>query len=60
MVDSCIGPISEYVKLISNDGRIFIVKLEYAFISATIKAMLQGPGKFSETECNEINFKNIP
>ncbi|XP_025191713.1 elongin-C-like [Melanaphis sacchari] len=56
----CNGPNSEYVKLISSDGLTFIVKREYALTSATIKAMLEGPGQFAETECNEINFKDIP
>lgn len=60
MGSGCVGPNSKYVKLISSDGRIFIVKREYALMSGTIKAMLEGPGKYTETDCNEINFKNIP
>uniref|UniRef100_A0A0B6Y8Q5 Elongin-C n=1 Tax=Arion vulgaris TaxID=1028688 RepID=A0A0B6Y8Q5_9EUPU len=54
------GPNSQYVKLISSDGHEFIVKRDYALTSGTIKAMLSGPGQFSEHENNEINFREIP
>uniref|UniRef100_A0A2R9AZ02 SKP1 component POZ domain-containing protein n=1 Tax=Pan paniscus TaxID=9597 RepID=A0A2R9AZ02_PANPA len=43
----CEGPDAMYVKLISSDGREFIVKREHALTSGTIKAMLSGPGHFS-------------
>ena len=56
----CEGPDAMYVKLISSDGHEFIVKKEHAFISATIKAMLSGPGEFAENETNEVNLKEIP
>jgi len=29
-------------------------------MSGTIKAMLSGPGQFSENETNEIHFREIP
>ncbi|BFZ16510.1 hypothetical protein BsWGS_19549 [Bradybaena similaris] len=54
------GPNSQYVKLISSDGHEFIVKRDHALTSGTIKAMLSGPGQFSEHENNEINFREIP
>ncbi|XP_015430840.1 PREDICTED: transcription elongation factor B polypeptide 1 isoform X1 [Dufourea novaeangliae] len=56
----CEGPNAMYVKLISSDGHEFIVKREHALISGTIKAMLSGPGQFSENEANEVNFREIP
>ena len=49
-----------FVKLISSDGHEFIVKREDALTSGTIKAMLSGPGQFSENETNEVNFREIP
>lgn len=57
---SCEGPDAVYVKLISSDGHEFIVKRELALMSGTIKAMLSGPGQFSENETNEIHFREIP
>ncbi|XP_023726880.1 elongin-C isoform X1 [Cryptotermes secundus] len=56
----CEGPDAMYVKLISSDGHEFIVKREHAITSGTIKAMLSGPGQFSENETNEVNFREIP
>jgi len=56
----CEGPDAMYVKLISSDGHEFIVKRDHALTSGTIKAMLSGPGQFSENETNEINFREIP
>eukprot|EP00094_Tigriopus_californicus_P000589 TCALIF_00571-PA protein Name:"Similar to Tceb1 Transcription elongation factor B polypeptide 1 (Rattus norvegicus)" AED:0.21 eAED:0.21 QI:0/0/0.5/0.5/0/0/2/171/133 len=56
----CEGPDAMYVKLISSDGHEFIVKREHALTSGTIKAMLSGPGQFSENETNEVNFREIP
>ncbi|XP_027853135.2 elongin-C-like [Aphis gossypii] len=55
----CEGPDSMYVKLISSDGHEFIIKREHALMSGTIKAMLNGPGEFSESETNEIHFREI-
>lgn len=55
-----IGLNSKYVKLISSNGRMFIVKREHALMPGTIKAILEGSGKYTETDCNEINLKNIP
>jgi transcription elongation factor B subunit 1 len=54
------GPDAMYVKLISSDGHEFIIKRAHAIMSGTIKAMLSGPGQFSENEANEINFREIP
>ncbi|XP_060838511.1 elongin-C-like [Rhopalosiphum padi] len=56
----CKGPNAKYVKLISSDGCEFIIKRELALISGTIKAMLSGPGQFSESETNEIHFRELP
>merc|ERR1712234_57702 len=56
----CEGPDAMYVKLISSDGHEFIVKRDHALTSGTIRAMLSGPGQFSENETNEINFREIP
>ncbi|KIH51932.1 Skp1 family, tetramerization domain protein [Ancylostoma duodenale] len=33
---------------------------ELALTSGTIKAMLSGPGQYSENESNEVNFREIP
>ena len=52
--------LDRFVKLISSDGHEFIVKREDALTSGTIKAMLSGPGQFSENETNEVNFREIP
>jgi len=51
------GPEAEYVKPISSDQQEFIPKKEYALTSGTIKAMLSGPGQFSE---NELNLRKCP
>ena len=56
----CEGPEAMYVKLISSDGHEFIIKRDHALTSGTIKAMLSGPGQFSENETNEVNFREIP
>ncbi|VDO19402.1 unnamed protein product [Heligmosomoides polygyrus] len=56
----CEGPDAPYVKLVSCDGHEFFIKKELAMTSSTIKAMLSGPGQFSETESNEVHFKEIP
>ena len=60
MYGGCEGPDAMFVKLISSDGHEFIVKREDALTSGTIKAMLSGPGQFSENETNEVNFREIP
>lgn len=57
---SCDGPNASYIRLVSQDGHEFIIKREYALISATIKAMLDGPGQFTENESNLVNFREIP
>lgn len=57
---SCEGPTAMYVKLISSDDHEFIINRDYALTSGTIKAMLSGPGQFSENETNEVNFREIP
>ncbi|OZC08294.1 Skp1 family, tetramerization domain protein [Onchocerca flexuosa] len=54
------GPDAMYVKLISSDGHEFIIKKDLALTSGTIKAMLSGPGSYSENETNEVNFREIP
>jgi len=54
------GADAMYVKLISSDGHEFFIKREHALTSGTIKAMLSGPGQFSENETNEIRLKEIP
>ncbi|KAK3709418.1 hypothetical protein QZH41_019542 [Actinostola sp. cb2023] len=56
----CEGPNAMYVKLISSDGHEFIINRDYALTSGTIKAMLSGPGQFSENETNEVHFREIP
>ncbi|CAD5119219.1 DgyrCDS7851 [Dimorphilus gyrociliatus] len=59
-IGTCEGPNAMYVKLISSDNHEFIVKRDHALTSGTIKAMLSGPGTFSEHETNMINFREIP
>ncbi|CAD5235606.1 unnamed protein product [Bursaphelenchus xylophilus] len=54
------GENSSYVKLISSDGHEFIVRRDLVVTSGTIKAMLSGPGQFTENESNEVNFREIP
>lgn len=57
---SCEGPNAMYIRLKSQDGHEFIIKRDYALISQTIKAMLDGPGQFAENESNQVNFREIP
>lgn len=59
-VPSCDGQNAPYIRLISQDGHEFIIKRDYALISVTIKAMLDGPGQFAENESNQVNFREIP
>ncbi|XP_060844835.1 elongin-C-like [Rhopalosiphum padi] len=56
----CEGPDAMYIKLVSSDGHEFVIKRKLAMISNTIKAMLSGPGQFSENETNVIHFREIP
>ena len=56
----CEGTDAMYVKLISSDGHEFIVKREHALTSATIKAMLSGPGQFAENETNKVSDRETP
>ena len=56
----CEGPDAPYVKLVSSDGHEFIIRKDHALISNTIRAMLSGPGQYSENETNEVNFREIP
>ncbi|VDK73375.1 unnamed protein product [Cylicostephanus goldi] len=56
----CEGPDATFVKLVSSDGHQFFIKKTLASISGTIKAMLSGPGQYSENESNEVNFREIP
>eukprot|EP00112_Aurelia_sp_Birch-Aquarium-sp1_P014484 Seg3130.2 transcript_id=Seg3130.2/GoldUCD/mRNA.D3Y31 product=Elongin-C protein_id=Seg3130.2/GoldUCD/D3Y31 len=56
----CEGPDAMYVKLISSDEHEFVIKRDHALTSGTIKAMLSGPGQFSENETNEVRFREIP
>ncbi|PAV88489.1 hypothetical protein WR25_05588 [Diploscapter pachys] len=58
--DALHGPNAAYVKLISSDGQEFVIKRELALISGTIKAMLSGPGMYTENETNEVHFREIP
>ncbi|XP_055622488.1 elongin-C-like [Toxorhynchites rutilus septentrionalis] len=58
-IGSCEGPNSEFIKLVSAEDHEFIVKREHAFLSETIRAMLSGPGQFSESETNTIYFREI-
>lgn len=55
----CLGSKAEYIKLISSDDHEFILKREAALMSGTIRAMMTGPGKFTENETNVIRFKEI-
>lgn len=60
IVPTCEGPNASYIRLVSQDGHEFIIKRDYALISVTIKAMLDGPGQFAENETNQVNFREIP
>ncbi|KAI0982586.1 hypothetical protein GJ496_007571 [Pomphorhynchus laevis] len=51
--------VPEYIKLISADDRIFIVRREYALISNYIRTLLNAPIMYAETKNNEIRFKDI-
>ncbi|CCJ30536.1 unnamed protein product [Pneumocystis jirovecii] len=49
----------EFLKLISSDGFIFLIKRSQACISGTIREMLNESNNFLENKNNEINFKTI-
>ncbi|KTW30823.1 hypothetical protein T552_00534 [Pneumocystis carinii B80] len=49
----------EYIKLISSDDFIFVVKRAQASISGIIREMLDESNQFSEYKNNEIKFKTI-
>ena len=54
------GNDAKYVRLVSSDEHEFIIKKDLALTSGTIKAMLSGPGQYSEHESNEVKFREIP
>ncbi|KAI6205632.1 Elongin-C [Aphelenchoides besseyi] len=54
------GANATHVKLISSDGHEFIIRRDLALTSNTIKAMLSGPGQYTENESNEVTFREIP
>merc|ERR1712166_298831 len=54
------GRNSKFIKLISNDDHEFYVERRATQVSGTLRAMLSGPGQFSEHDKNEIHFKGIP
>lgn len=71
---TCFGPNATYVKLISCDGHEFgklsdikafmllsrsVIPRQFVNTSNTIKAMLSGPGQYTENESNEVNFREI-
>ncbi|KAI6191456.1 Elongin-C [Aphelenchoides bicaudatus] len=56
---TCSGPNATFVKLISCDGHEFIIPRKFVTTSNTIKAMLSGPGQYTENEQNEVNFREI-
>eukprot|EP00004_Rigifila_ramosa_P028799 TRINITY_DN989_c0_g1_i1.p1 TRINITY_DN989_c0_g1~~TRINITY_DN989_c0_g1_i1.p1 ORF type:complete len:104 (+),score=27.28 TRINITY_DN989_c0_g1_i1:35-346(+) len=51
----------ETIKLISEDGHVFVIDRRAGMLSGTIKAMIGGPGGFSFTENQkgEIHFREI-
>ncbi|KAG4302282.1 hypothetical protein PCANB_001564 [Pneumocystis canis] len=49
----------QFLKLISSDGFIFVIKRSHAYVSKTIQKMLDESCNFLEYEKNEINFKTI-
>jgi len=56
----CEGPDAIYIKLISSDGHELIIKRDHAHTAGAIKAMVSGPGQFSENETNEVSLRAIP
>ena len=56
----CEGPEAMYVRLISADGHVFIVKKALALkYSKTILAMMSGTGELGDDEVNEVSLKEI-
>ncbi|KAI6209190.1 Elongin-C [Aphelenchoides besseyi] len=51
------GPDATHVKLISSDHHEFIIRRDLALTSNTIKAMLSGPGQYTENESNEYKVR---
>ena len=49
-----------WVKLVSSDGHEFHIKKEHALTSATIKAMLSGPGAMLDDDDDRVEFREIP
>ncbi|EMR11293.1 hypothetical protein PNEG_00322 [Pneumocystis murina B123] len=49
----------EYIKLISSDDFIFVVKRSQACVSGIIREMLDESNQFLECKNNEIKFKTI-
>ena len=45
--------------MISSDNVEFIIKREHAMVSGIVKAMLNGPYCFTESETNVIEMKDI-
>lgn len=52
-------PESEYIKLKSCDSHEFFITRKAAYGSTTIRNMLSGPGLFTESEENEIHFREL-
>ena len=50
----------QWVKLVSSDLHEFYIKKEHALTSATIKAMLSGPGAMLDDEDDRVEFREIP
>ncbi|WP_411023026.1 elongin-C [Salmonella sp. s51228] len=50
----------EWVKLVSSDGHEFQIRKEHALTSATIKAMLSGPGAMLEDDDDRVEFRESP
>lgn len=48
------------IKLISSEGKEFLIDEEAAMFSGTIKSMLSGPGTFAEQTLGEVTFREIP
>ncbi|OVA17759.1 SKP1 component [Macleaya cordata] len=49
----------ETVKLISAEGFEFVISMEAAMVSQTIRNMLTSPGSFAEREHGEVTFPEI-
>ncbi|XP_055629630.1 elongin-C-like isoform X2 [Toxorhynchites rutilus septentrionalis] len=55
--EKCVGPNSEFIKLVSAEGIEFFVARKHALISETIRGILACPG--IENRTNTIHLKNI-